>query len=454
MPFLSRDKSLYKTFFPLLIVISLQQLAACAVNMTDNIMLGAYSELSLNGATLVNQLQYILQQIAAGIGTGIAVLCSQYWGKRDITPIRQIASIGLKLAFLVGLLFFAATSLFPTEILGLLTNNAEVVAEGAAYLDIMRWTYLVFAISNALMYTLQSVETAFIGTLMSVSTICINVCLNFCLIYGNLGAPELGIRGAAIATLISRCVELIIIMVYVCFLDKKLRMKLRDMLALDFYYIKDFMSVSLPVVISCSLWGISQAVQTSILGHISKEAIAANSVAVAIYSVITVFGFSCANAASVTIGKAIGAGKLGQIHSYSRTLQFIFLCMGIITGTALFLCKELLLGFYAISEETRVMCIEFMIVLAITVVGSCYEYPVAYGIMAGGGDTKFPVLIDNIATWLFMLPLSFLSAFVFEFPPVVTFLFLKLDQVAKCIPNGIRCNRYKWVRQLTRDNTE
>ena len=202
----TRDRTFYRTFFPLLLVITLQQLAALAVNMADNIMLGTYTELALSGATLVNQIQFTLQQIAAGIGMGIVVLASQYWGQKRTDPIKKILNVGVKFGLLVGILFFVIAKLAPCQVLSLFTDDSAVIAEGVRYLRVISWTYLIFSVSNSLMYSLQSVETAMIGTVMSVSTICINICLNYCFIYGNFGAPELGIVGAAVATLISRTV--------------------------------------------------------------------------------------------------------------------------------------------------------------------------------------------------------------------------------------------------------
>jgi len=236
----TKDRQFYRTFFPLLLTISLQQLAAFMVNMVDNIMLGTYSELALSGATLVNQLQFVLQQVASCIGMGIVVLASQYWGQQRIDPIKKIISIGVKCGLAVGAIFFALSVAIPHQLLSVFTSDRTVISEGARYLRVMCWTFLLFSVSNSLMYALQSVETAMIGTLMSISTICINVCLNYCFIYGNFGAPELGIVGAAVATLVSRTVELIIILVYVLFIDKKLRMKLRDLMSFDTTYLKDY----------------------------------------------------------------------------------------------------------------------------------------------------------------------------------------------------------------------
>lgn len=446
-----REKPFYKRFFPLLLVIALQSLAALMVNMVDNLMLGRYTELALSGATLVNQLQFMLQQIAAGTGTGIVVLASQYWGRGQTEPIRRIISLAVKISMSIGAVFFLATLLAPHPILRLFTSDEAVIAEGMKYLRIMCWTYLIFSLSNSLMYSLQAVETAFIGTVMSCSTIAINLCLNYLLIYGNLGFPELGVQGAAIATLVSRCVELAIILVYVLCIDKKLKMKARDLVRVDLGYLGDYLRVAAPVMISGALWGVAQAAQTAILGHISAPAIAANAIASVVFQICAVFGMAAGNAASVTIGRTIGARQLDRIRPYARTLQGIFVLLGLASAALLFLLRHWIIGFYTVSDETRELALQFLTVLSVATLGSCYEWPVEGGIIAGGGHTKYPAIVDNLFMWLFTIPTAALSAFVFRWPPLVTFCFLKADQILKCIPNAIVCNRYRWVRELTRD---
>lgn len=446
----TKDTSFYRTFFPLLFVIVLQQLAALAVNLADNIMLGRYSELALSGASLVNQLQFTLQQIAAGIGMGIVVLAAQYWGQKRTGPIKKIISLGVKCGFLSGVIFFAISQLTPAGVLGLFTGDEEVIAEGVRYLRVICWTYPVFGLSNSLMYALQSVETAMIGTVMSCSTICINVCLNYCFIYGNFGAPELGIVGAAVATLVSRLVELGIILFYILVVDKKLHMKLWEIIRWDGTYLQDYLKVSTPIVISGLLWGVAQAAQTAIPGHISATAIAANSIAIILFEIFAVLGVACANTASVVTGKTIGAGQMDKVKAYSKTMQGIFLLGGLFSGGMLFLCKDWIVNFYTVSPEVKAMAVDFMTVLSVASIGSCYEYPVEGGIIAGGGSTKYAAVVDNLFMWLFTIPSAALSAFVFQFSPVVTFAFLKADQILKCIPNFITCNRYRWVKLLTR----
>ncbi|MBR6259861.1 MAG: hypothetical protein IKR21_06565 [Oscillospiraceae bacterium] len=227
-------------------------------------------------------------------------------------------------------------------------------------------------------------------------------------------------------------------------------MKLRELFSFDTAYLKDYIRVSTPVILSGLLWGIAQAAQTAVLGHIGARAIAANSIAVTVSQVFAVFGMACANVASVVTGKTIGEGRLDMVRSYAKTMQGIFLALGLALGGLLFIFKGPIIGFYRISEETRSLTMGFLTILSVTTVGSCYEYPVESGIIGGGGDTRYAAVVDNLFMWLFTIPSAALSAFVFHFPPVVTYCFLKADQLLKCIPNSIVCNRYRWARILTR----
>lgn len=448
----TKEKAFYKTFFSLPGIIALQQLAALTVNLVDNIMLGRYTQLALAGANLVNQVQFMLQQLISLIGVGVVVLSSQYWGQKRTEPIKKIISLGLKFGFAGGVIFFLVTFFFPSQVLGIFTNDASVIEEGVRYLRIMCWTYLIYSASNTLMYSMQAVESAMIGTFMSISTIIVNFCLNYCLIYGHFGAPELGIRGAAFATLTSRTVELIIVLVYILFIDKKLQMKMRDILQFNFEYLRDFVKVSTPVIASGILWGVAQAAQTAVLGHMSQEVIAANSIATVIYMLLVVFGFSCTNVTSIMMGKTIGEGRLHMVKPFTKTMQALFVLIGLMTALLLFLVKGWVVNFYAVSEEAKYLTTQFLLVLSITSIGTCYEFPVESGIIAGGGSTRYAPIVDNIFMWCWTIPAACITAFVLHFPPLIVYWVLKVDQLLKCIPNSITVNRYRWVKILTRDD--
>lgn len=215
-----RDRGFYRTFFSLTGMIALQNIITFSVNLADNLMLGAYHETAFAGVALVNQIQYLLQMLIMGVGEGIIVLASQYWGKGEMEPIRRITGIGMRIGLILSIILWGVTFFFPETCLSLLTNDRSVMEEGAQYLRIICFSYPLFAVTNILLSTLRSVETVKIGFAVSGSTLCINVCLNYLLIYGHWGAPELGARGAAIATLTSRVVEVLIVWLYVRLADK------------------------------------------------------------------------------------------------------------------------------------------------------------------------------------------------------------------------------------------
>jgi putative MATE family efflux protein len=414
-------------------------------------MLGTYSELAMAGAAIANQIQFLLQMVVAGITGGITVLGAQYWGRRETEPINKIIGVGMKFAMLFGVIFFLFSFFLPYQTLRLLTNDSAVIAEGVKYLRIMSVTNIIFTISNTLVMSLRSVETVFIGTVMAAVTMVVKIIMNYLFIYGNHGLPELGVEGAAISTLVGWTVELVIILVYMRFIDKKLKATMKSIFGFDRTYLRDYFKTALPIILSGSFWGVAQAAQTSILGHMSGSAIAANSIATVVFQVAAVLALCSAQASAVVIGKTVGENRLDMVKPYTVTLQTLFILVGIVSGIILFAVKDTVIGFYAISDETRELANVFMVILAITVVGTAYEYPVASGIIQGGGDTKYAFIVETIFMWGFTIPIAALSAFVFKLPPVYTFIFLKSDQFLKCIPNAIRCNRYKWVRQLTRE---
>jgi len=448
-----KDRQFYKTFVSLTAAIAVQNLLAFGVNLADNMMLGRYSETSIAAASLINQIQYLLQMVSVnGIGTGALALVSQYWGKEEIEPIRRIIALMAKFAMATGALFFALTFFWTETVVGLMTNQPAVREEALFYLRLMSLTYITFPLQSSLVMAMRGTHTVKIGPFISAVALVTNIVLNYAFIFGNWGAPEMGIRGAAIATIISRVIELIITLVYVRLVDRKLRLRLLSFFGPDFFYLGDFVRAALPVIGSAASWGMGNIMQTVILGHISETVIAANSIAVVVHQVLTVYSFGATWASGVMMGNVVGAGRLELVRPYTRTLQLLYVVNGLIASLVLFLIRDAVLGFYMLTPETYQMARRFFTVLCVTVVGSSYLFPVESGIILGGGDTRYAVIVDTLFMWLWVIPASALSAFVFEFSPLVTFILIKSDQIFKVIPNAIVVNRYKWIRNLTRGN--
>lgn len=445
-----KEKGFYKGFFRLLILIALQNVIVLGVNLADNIMIGSYSEAALSGVAAINQIQFIYQQLVIGIGDAMVVLASQYWGTKNVSPIRKIASGAYLTAFLLGVFLFVLCSVFPTQIVSCFTSYPDIIREGVSYLEIIKYSYLTFALTSALLAMMRSVEVVNIAFYISLSTLVINCSINYLLIGGNLGAPEMGVRGAAIGTLTARIVEFLIAFIYVIFVDKRIKFKFRDFFVLKKLYVYDYIKAYIPFFITGIIFGGSTALQTVILGHMSESAIAANSASNALYQVLKVIIISSASASAVYIGKTIGEGNIPKVKNLTHTFQIIFVCLGIITSLLLFLLRMPILNLYSLSEETRKLAESFILVLCVTCIGTSYQMPVSCGIIRGGGDPKFVMYNDFVSLWLIVLPISFMGAFVWNWHPTVVVACLNSDQIFKCLAASIKVNRYKWIKKLTR----
>ena len=449
---LTRDRSFYQTFVKLAAALMLEQAVILSVNLADNIMLGSYSEYALAGVAAVNQIQFVLQQIVYGVSTGMVILGSQYWGQKRTGEIRKLSAIGMRMSLLLVIALFVAVSCFPRQTLGIFTPDEAIISEGVQYLSIIRFTYLFFGASAVLLGTMRIVESVRIALGVSILSLVLNCSINYILIFGHFGAPELGVRGAAIGTLTARIVECCVFLWYVLVRDKRISMKLRDFLRTDRTMLGDFLRVASPVLLTQALWGLSNALQTVILGHMSEVAIAAQSISSNIFQLLKVTSVGASSAASIIIGKTIGEGRsMDKLKEYCRTLQVMFVCIGLVLGTTLFFIRIPMLRIYNISEETRQLANAYMLIQSVVLVTMSYQMPVNGGIIRGGGDTRFIMIVDLVSIWIIVLPLSFLAAFVWQLSPVIVIMLLNSDQVFKCVPAFIRCNSYKWVHRLTRD---
>lgn len=445
------NKSFYKNFFSIYVALVLQNVVTLSVNLADNMMLGAYSETSLAGVAAVNQIQFIFQQLVFALGDGLVIVCSQYWGKRQITSIKKIASTAMHTALLFAVLLFLLVSIFPYQALGIFTTDQPIIAEGVKYINIIRFTYLFFAITQLLLAALRSAETVQIAFRLSILTFFINCGINYLLIFGNFGMPRLGVEGAAIGTLIARIIECIVLIVYIAKKDKQLHLKFGDYLLFDKLLSKDFFKVTAPILVVQGLWGLNTALQTVILGHMTAAAIAANSVASTLFMLVKSTAIGASSAASVVIGKTIGTGDIALVKAYSKKLQRIFIVIGIVFGIILFFLRIPILNLYDLQPETKEMANSFLIVLSVIFVGMSYQMPTNIGIIRGGGNSMFVVKMDLISIWLIVIPLSFFMAFVVKASPVVVVCCLNADQIFKCIPAFLESHYGNWIRKLTRD---
>ncbi|MDR2647190.1 MAG: MATE family efflux transporter, partial [Oscillospiraceae bacterium] len=403
----------------------------------------------MSGAALAIQLQFLLSSTLTGIASGAAVIASQYWGKRQIQPIRNVFAIAFCLGTAVGALLAVLGGLFPAPILRLLTNDEAVIAESALYLRVLAPSYPIFAFCTIGVAMFRSVERAQVGVYLSLVSLGLDAVLNYILIYGKLGFPSLGIQGAAIATVISYCAQFALLLICMHRRGQPLRTRFWDCFKAKKAYLKTYVKTSLPLVGSSLSWGVAMAVQTAILGRMGQQSIAANSIAATLTQVCSVVAYASAGASAVVVGKAVGQGDLQKVKNFARRLQILFLCIGVLSSGVLFLARSKILTLYAVSDGTAALAKQFLLVLCVTVFGTSYQMAALTGIVSGGGDTRFVLINDLIFMWGIVLPLALLAAFVWQLSPLIVFVVLKSDQITKCAVAVVKVNRFRWIRNLT-----
>lgn len=408
--FFTQDRAFYRQLFSIFIMVALQNLVAYSVNMIDNVMMGSYSQTSLSGAATVNQIFFLVQQVAIAVCDAHIILASQYYGQGRMTPVRRITGLALKLGLGCGLFFAVICALFPALVLGFFTRDGgdrgrghALHADSALYLPALHPDQRHDG-------ALRCVGTVKISFYVSVVSLIVNTVINYTLIFGHFGFPEMGIRGAAIGTLTARALEFLIVFFYLRFRDKKLALFSEPFLTGAGQLAGDFIRVAVPVMVMAMIWAISVPLQTAILGHLpgadASDAIAANSVSMTFYQYLKVVVSAMASASAVVMGQSVGKGNMRRIRSDARTLSVVDLGIGLVLALLLFILRGPLLAHYSLTPTALQYANQIIIVLCFVMVGMSYQMPVCNGVLRGSGDTTFTMWMNIISIWGIVMPLS------------------------------------------------
>lgn len=449
-----RERAFYIRLVTLAAPLALQSVITFSVALADNMMVGQLGALALSGVFVANQIQTLLHMLVMGLVSALLILGSQFWGKREAEKVTTIIGIAFKFGVGSGLVVTLVTLLWPVGVLRVFTDEADVLSEARTYLVIIRWSYLCFCVTQILIGAMRCVERVRIGMYLSIMTFVVNVSLNWVLIFGNLGAPALGIRGAAIATLTARVLETIVMVVYVRLVDTRLRMRVRDMLRTERVLLLRFFRYGLPVIGGSLFWGINLAAQGAIVGRLGATALASVSIANIVSQIMAVVVYGTAGATGIIIGQAVGAGENDRVRAYAKTLQVLYVGIGLLSGAALMLVRENIGLVYTLDAETMAMTRGFLLVLSVTIVGTAYQMSCLTGIVRAGGATHFVLVNDLIWILGFVLPASAIATFGFQAAPIVVFALLKSDQILKCTVAAFTVNRFRWIKNLTVDPPE
>lgn len=445
-----RDKTFYKTLLRLAAPISLQNLVTFAVSFADNLMVGTLGDNAISGVYMGSQIQTLLQLFTSGVGSAMLILSAQYWGRQDTDSIKTIVASCCRFGVWVSAVLTVICAAFPQQVISLFTPDPAVIAEGAPYLQVVSCSYLFFCISQLLIFALRSVESARVGMYVSFITLFVNVSLNWVLIFGHLGFPKLGILGAAVATLVSRILEAAAIILYLFFVDKRLSMRLADFLRKDRELMRDFIRYGTPVIIGELVWAVNMTANSMIIGRYQAEVIAASSMTNMLNNMAYIWISGLSAAVGIMTGKTVGAGDMEQVKLNAKTIQVIFLGVGAVTGIIVFLLRDPFISLYSVTTEAAGYARQFMTVLSVTIIGTCYQATCLGGLVKAGGDTSFVFKNDSVFVFCVVIP-SAIIASVNGAPPWVVFACLKCDQILKCFVAVVKINRFNWMKQLTRN---
>ena len=453
---LKRDKAFYRYLVSLTAPIALQNLITFSLGLIDTLMVSRLGNNEMAAVTAANVPVFLLISIVFGVQSGVGILISQYWGKKDLTSISRVigvaAFLGVSLALIVAVVLFA----WPVAIMDLLSNKHHLSLLGAPYLRLIGFSYVFNMLSSIYVSAQRSVENAGFGMkLFGMSTV-LNTGLNYLLIFGKCGFPALGVEGAALATLLSRVAEFLVCLI--CALRSKLiPLDLRALLRPGWEMLRRFVKYASPVLVNELFWGLGNSLLTVILGHttVSVAFLAANGVMGNLNRLFLVVCFGLGAATAVMVGKAIGEGQShDELMALAKTLSWVTILVGAVLAViALVLVPLLFQPVIFPLFELYDLSAHLATTLAVTgfacIPLHAYSISAVTGILRAGGDVLWSTALDLAPQWVLALPLTALLALVLDADPWFVSLAIQAESFLKCPICLWRIRSRKWIHDVT-----
>lgn len=444
-----KDKDFLPKLLHIMLPISFQNLMLASVAAADALMLGHLSQNSMSAVSLATQIQFVQNMFVLSIAGAEGILGAQYWGKKDFIALNKLFCISLKFSGLISLLFFLACMLFPSALMTIFTNQPELIQIGTDYLKIAGWSYLLTGISQCYLSMMKVTDHPGRTALISSCTVVINIFLNAVFIFGLFGLPEMGAKGAALATLISRVFELVW-SVLNSYRKNYIYPKIKYLFAFHKELFTDFLKVLGPLIGAFLFWGVGFTSYNAFMGHLGADATAANSIAAVVRDLVCCFCNGMATAAGIVIGNELGAGNLDKGKIYGQKILKISLVASGIISIIMLALTPVMSYSVKLSENAKHLLTGMMLINSIYMYGRSLNSILINGIFDCGGDTVFDMYSLAACMWGLAVPLAVLGTFVFHWPILVVYACTCIDEVGK-IPWVLHhFKKYKWVQDLTR----
>ncbi|HHV98803.1 MAG TPA: MATE family efflux transporter [Clostridiaceae bacterium] len=442
-------KSFYVQLFTIALPIIIQNFIGSCLNMVDTVMIGQVGESQIAAVGIANQYFLLFVLFIIGIHSGCGVFISQFWGKGDRDNIRKVLGIGLVISSIVALIFTVAALLFPEEIISIFREDDPlVISEGAAYLRIVCISYIFNALSFGYAFASRSIGNAFMPMVISALALGCNTVFNYILIFGNMGAPVLGVRGAAIATLIARIFETVLIIAWIYISRNVLAVSLKDIPGITRKFIANVTKTMIPVVLNETCWGLAYIIYSVAYGRIGTQAIAAVQICNTVVNIFTVAIFGIAAASSVMIGHKIGENEEEEARTYAWRFSILSVIGGLITGVVLAAGTPAILSLFNVSSEVHNSAKLILYITSLVMIIRFFNIVLIVGILRGGGDARYAFIAEGITMWFVGVPLAFLGALVLKLPVHWVAALVMFEEVAKAIAGIARLLSGRWIKNV------
>lgn len=439
----------YPKLIGLVFPIAIQNLMTALVSASDALMLGFLDQTALSAVSLATQVQFVLNLFFSALTIGTTVLAAQYWGKQDRESVEKVLCIALKISILISIIFFMAAFFFPRVLMQIFTNEMPLIEAGIPYLQIVSWSYLFMGFSQIYLCIMKNSGRTTKSTIYGSSALVLNILLNAILIFGLLGFPQMGIAGAALATTISRAVELFLT-IFENVKTGVVRVRLKYFCSNFVRLKRDYYRYTIPVLANELVWGCGFTMFSVIMGHLGSDAVAANSVANIVKNIIACVCFGISTGSGILVGNELGSGNLETAKKYGRLLCKISLITGAVSGLFVLLSSPLVLMFTtSLTEQAHAYLQIMLYICSYYMIGKSINSTVVAGIFCAGGDTKFGLICDAITMWIIIIPLGAFAAFVLHLPILAVYFLLNLDEFIKLPAVYRHYKQYKWVKNLT-----
>ena len=445
---------LYKWALRLAIPIMIQNLIETLVNTADTIMLGFVGQTEMAASSLANQYTFVLTCIFFGMATATSVLCAQYWGKGDHKTIERVIGLAARVSILASLLFTVVSFLFPQWIMRLFTSSPDTISIGAQYLKILSLSFVFMAITQVYISALRSVGKVLFPSVVAVVGLCVNIVLNASFIFGLFGLPKMGVIGVALGTVIARITEVILCVIYS--MNSEIKFRIKYIFSRAGVLTRDFLKICLPAIGNDLVWSLATTVFTVILGHMGDDIVAANAVAVMVVNIGAIAERGFANSTTIVIGQTLGANLIEETKEYALKLVKLTAYVAAAGCIVIIALRPVIIGFY--SDKLSAQAISYlgmmMYMTTYRMIGEGVNTCLICGCFRGGGDTKYGLYMDMIMMWLVAIPIMVIAAYVLKLPPIWVYFAMTLDEIEKMPFIFIHFFKYKWLRNITRDESE